>query len=777
MKTIRVCLLATLLLVLPAHAELAAPNPVEADLQALQDAYFTAQGLQLILKDAKLTARAGDAGLKAQVGALSDRCSLAAQNLITDVTQDLEAGKTASLELALTAIEKKGFPECEAFAPAAKLLRGLVNQRAQDARDPAALTAASQRLGAFLDARRAEKRDPTSRLGSLLRSMNPAQLASWVSTQVMAATPERATAATAVGKVDLNQATLEQLQKIPGVSAAVANAILAYRQTNGAIDGLADLDSIPGIGRATLDRLAVSALAGDVRRPTKEWTLLYYGAGANNLEGHRIDDLQALEQVGSGASMHIVAQLARIEGQDTSRGNWSGVRRFHVKKAAPKAKGLASAEMAALGQVDMADPATLTDFCTWAITHFPSRHVLLVVANHGGGSLFGIASDEAHGGHMISIPQLGQSLAAVDQVIAKQTGVQGAKVDVVVFDACLMAMIEVAYELQGKAKVLCCSEGVSYAGMMDYTRWVGEIAAQPAMDPREVPLHIAGAQADRTKGYNGYGKDLQLSATGIDLDRLKPLAQAYDALGQALATHLDTESRAYTDAATSTGIVYDGFPYRDLDGFCHELAARTPDPDVAAAAKRVVQVLGRPEVTANGPAVAHALTISSDKPGEVVWGIERWSAVPPPSMWPPDSSVYLQATTIKTKLAGPDAAGKYTATFPDFSPASLKVTRIEWRALGARGGMGKPSIVFVPQSAVGPSSYTTFGPESPLLIETNTAGRAKFHGLSAVLPIMWTAAEYKSWMSCYSALAWSRDTSWGKLLPSIGDTLFPKTWR
>ena len=59
----------------------------------------------------------------------------------------------------------------------------------------------------------------------------------------------------AAGPVDLNKATAEQLDALPGVGPSIAAAIVTYRGTHGpfsSVDGLLD---VPGIGPAKLDAI------------------------------------------------------------------------------------------------------------------------------------------------------------------------------------------------------------------------------------------------------------------------------------------------------------------------------------------------------------------------------------------------------------------------------------------------------------------------------------------------------------------------------------------
>ncbi|GMA52126.1 hypothetical protein GCM10025857_34830 [Alicyclobacillus contaminans] len=57
------------------------------------------------------------------------------------------------------------------------------------------------------------------------------------------------------GKIDLNTATEETLETLPGIGPAKAAAIVRYRQAHGAFHQLEDLLQVPGIGAATAARL------------------------------------------------------------------------------------------------------------------------------------------------------------------------------------------------------------------------------------------------------------------------------------------------------------------------------------------------------------------------------------------------------------------------------------------------------------------------------------------------------------------------------------------
>jgi competence protein ComEA len=61
--------------------------------------------------------------------------------------------------------------------------------------------------------------------------------------------------ATELGPLDLNRATTENLEQLPGVGPATAAAIVSYRDTNGPFESVSALENVPGIGPAKMARL------------------------------------------------------------------------------------------------------------------------------------------------------------------------------------------------------------------------------------------------------------------------------------------------------------------------------------------------------------------------------------------------------------------------------------------------------------------------------------------------------------------------------------------
>lgn len=76
-----------------------------------------------------------------------------------------------------------------------------------------------------------------------------------------------AVALPAQAAVDLNTATVSELENLPGIGPSKAAAIVRYRTEHGPFASLADLDNVPGIGAATLASLSDQLTVGNGGKP------------------------------------------------------------------------------------------------------------------------------------------------------------------------------------------------------------------------------------------------------------------------------------------------------------------------------------------------------------------------------------------------------------------------------------------------------------------------------------------------------------------------------
>jgi len=60
---------------------------------------------------------------------------------------------------------------------------------------------------------------------------------------------------TEVGKINVNEASAAELERLPGIGETLAARIIAYREEHGPFRALDELQNVSGIGKETIERL------------------------------------------------------------------------------------------------------------------------------------------------------------------------------------------------------------------------------------------------------------------------------------------------------------------------------------------------------------------------------------------------------------------------------------------------------------------------------------------------------------------------------------------
>lgn len=383
---------------------------------------------------------------------------------------------------------------------------------------------------------------------------------------------------------------------------------------------------------------------GASKDPTPaKWTVMVYLAGDNNLDGAGVADLLEMKKVGSTSDINVVAQFDRAGGKGTTK-------RYFLRKG----NSLAADAVADLGETDTGDPAVLRDFIAWGVKAHPADHYLAVIWNHGAGwddsNLYsgdyfsGAAPPIVHKGQTLdkkgsvgkaaaakgkrtkaSIP-LAQGRAAVrnaqralfstsvkqmvqsraiafdDQakdyldnaelkrVLTDVKKLIKRKIDIIGFDACLMSMLEVGYQIKGAADFTVGSQEEEPNNGWSYDRLLKALAAKPAMSPAD----LARLCVSSYLASYGSGDDVTFSAT--DLTQIDAVADAANKLGTALSKTLgDTAKRAALASVRARVQEYSApyDDYVDLVDLCDGLTSVLGSAEVTAACGAVKAAMGK----------------------------------------------------------------------------------------------------------------------------------------------------------------------------------------
>jgi hypothetical protein len=264
-----------------------------------------------------------------------------------------------------------------------------------------------------------------------------------------------------------------------------------------------------------------------------QWTLIVYVDGDNNLESAALNDFEEMAQIGSTEQVNIVVEMDRAPGYSHRYGDWTETRRFLVGSTSTPA----DAPLQNLGELNMGDPATLQEFIVWSVQHYPAQHYLLSIWNHGSGwrDMMDRMAEENRWRGDEEDGSVSRAIAfddtdvdqlymhEVGQALAQAQAATNRKLDVIGFDACLMGMVEVAYELKDYADYMVASEAVEPDDGWPYDLIVRDLVDAPATEPADLSAWVVQYYVD------SYPTGRHITQAAADLSNVDGVAAAIDA--------------------------------------------------------------------------------------------------------------------------------------------------------------------------------------------------------------------------------------------------------
>ncbi|NEK84352.1 hypothetical protein GCU60_01020 [Blastococcus saxobsidens] len=256
------------------------------------------------------------------------------------------------------------------------------------------------------------------------------------------------------------------------------------------------------------------------------WTVLVYSIADTDLEPYLLTDLAEFAEVGSQENLQIAAMVDRAADYSSDPlldvEDWVGAKYVSIGQGSVE-------ELEDLGDVDTGDPTPLAEFIAQGVEDHPAEHYALVISDHGA-SWPGVGGDEGSGNSLLTLEDLRSGIA--DGLDA--AGLE--KLDLLGFDACLMATYETASALAPLADRMIASQELEPGHGWDY-RAFQVLADDPGTDVDTLGTAIIDGFAAQAEA-EGTGADITLSM--IDLDRMAAvdaaLADFSSALGERAAT-------------------------------------------------------------------------------------------------------------------------------------------------------------------------------------------------------------------------------------------------
>ena len=259
---------------------------------------------------------------------------------------------------------------------------------------------------------------------------------------------------------------------------------------------------------ALLFLLVIASCGGGSNSPApvvgNKWTLMIYLDADNNLGHWAALDLKEMQEVGSTENVTIIVQ------HDTNGGT---TKRYKVEKGSLTL-------LEDLGELDMADGATLQNFVSSTALAYPADHYALILWNHGEGwkgstrsnvaGTKSIFSDYDNGKYYVALSNRDVALA-----LAAAESAAGIKLDILGIDACIMSVIEAAYEFRNVADIFVASQDLVAVEGWDYDDLLARMISNPLM----TPVELSRGMVDSFRKYYTYSDytDQTISALALNM--------------------------------------------------------------------------------------------------------------------------------------------------------------------------------------------------------------------------------------------------------------------
>ena len=314
----------------------------------------------------------------------------------------------------------------------------------------------------------------------------------------------------------------------------------------------------------------------------REWTIMVYMAGDNGkvlepMELAGYSDLAEMSKVGSNDNLAIVVQFDTLSDTDFTHRLYVTDRPDIVEQ---------------IPETNCGDPQSLADFIIWATNEYPAQRYALILWNHGGGwkeediyakyrgvrgrlnqrlsgSLFRTTAAE-----VMSIEDEATRWICADdssmdfldnrdlsKALITAQEVTGKRLSLIGMDACLMAMLEVAYQVRHFADCFVGSQEAEPMAGWPYDAVLATLAQNPDMPTHDFGRRIVEEYGRYHKGrFRGGGGRITQSV--IDLARVEATS---DLVSQLSDTLIESYDDIYTRDALSHRVLKRVQRFRDAD--------------------------------------------------------------------------------------------------------------------------------------------------------------------------------------------------------------------
>lgn len=393
----------------------------------------------------------------------------------------------------------------------------------------------------------------------------------------------------------------EEVTTTAGTFSTLRFQITYMKELTGEVDRMQVINLAKNVG-IVVDRIitpsiesATTLIAGTTEnaiftKQKKEWAFLIYSCGhnpSNDLSTALYNQLKGFENAGIGRSAYMVAQIA-----PTNKVLYGLTTRFALEN-----DRLAAVKTITGRSVDTGDTSEIMNFYNWAAAAYPAEHYALFISGHGSGAISILYPDGGlkAPGRVIAYDDTARdslNLPKLSEVYRSLVSQIGKKIDIIVYDSCVMQMFEVAYQLKDFADYYVASQAALAGEGIDMLEFSKKFNSNADHSALSVSKMLTDAYVDSPGRSNSH---LTMSVTKLSMcSQVKTLIDSFaDGLEE---IRKDSDASAFLQAVYGVqrfgSLDYNDYTgcYADLFDFA-QLIDKYIDPGKAkSAATALIQI-------------------------------------------------------------------------------------------------------------------------------------------------------------------------------------------
>lgn len=313
------------------------------------------------------------------------------------------------------------------------------------------------------------------------------------------------------------------------------------------------------------------------------WTILVYMT-ASDLESFAFEDINELEVAAQSLPGNVnlavlwdqSAQRTKYSTSHGAQAAWGTVGRAFIQADTNRQSVATHFEI--LPEQNTGEALNLTNFVNWAVAAAPADNYAMIAWDHGAG-IFGSNYDNADNASTDNLK--------ISEFIAALSSPGIPEFQILSFDACLMAMTEIAYTTRNVGEILVSSQEVVGARGYDYTTLFAPLVRNPQANALEVAAGMVNSyQASYAADTNGWN-----TQSAVSLARMSQLASSLAAF-TAASTSLTVTQWQEVASDFNAAIGYATPDFRDLGSAMRGIASNSNLPSILrSTASQVIQDL------------------------------------------------------------------------------------------------------------------------------------------------------------------------------------------